>query len=76
MAQLTIYLDDETLKKIGRSAKAEKDSVSAWVKRRLVTSLNSGWPAGYFDLFGSLKDVNLARPVQPSVKLDRPRAEL
>ena len=56
MAQLTIYLDDKILKKIGASARQEKTSVSSWVKRKLTSVLDSEWPAGYFNVFGSLKD--------------------
>ncbi|MBF0387817.1 MAG: toxin-antitoxin system, antitoxin component [Candidatus Omnitrophica bacterium] len=76
MAQLTIYLDDETLKRIEKSARQEKGSVSAWVKRRLTVSLEEGWPAGYFDLFGSLKEADLKRPAQLPSSADRRRAEL
>jgi hypothetical protein len=76
MAQLTIYLDDETLKKIGRSARLEKESVSSWVKRRLVTALDTGWPVGYFDVFGSLKGTDFKRPEQVPFSKDAKRPEL
>ena len=76
MAQLTVYIDDETLKRIEFSARQEKGSVSSWVRRRLTTALDVGWPAGYFDLFGSLKNSGLERPAQIPWDKDRKRAEL
>ena len=76
MAQVTIYIDDDTLKKIERSARQHKDSISSWVKKRLIGSLAGDWPAGYFDLFCSLRDEGFARPQQPDPKADRGRAGL
>ncbi len=76
MAQLTIYIDDDTLKRIEQSARKGKESVSGWVKKKLVTSLDSGWPAHYFELFGSLKNVPLERPKQLFFDKDVKRAEL
>lgn len=75
MAQVTIYLDDETLKRVERAAKKTGTSISAWVKGRLVTSLDDDWPAGYFDLLGSLADSDLERP-KPSPARDVPRRRL
>jgi hypothetical protein len=76
MAQLTIYIDDETLRRIEKSSRQEHSSVSSWVRKRLTASLNSGWPAGYFETFSSLKSSGLERPVQISAQSDRKRAEL
>ncbi len=76
MAQLTIYIDEDTLKKIERSARQHKDSISSWVKKRLSGSLAEEWPAGYFDVFGSLRHEGFARPQQPDAKADRPREGL
>lgn len=77
MAQLTIYLDDETLKKISSAAKREHEPISRWVKKRLVTSLQHTWPAHYFELFGSLaNDETFKRPSQPSWSHDAKRQRL
>ncbi len=59
MSQLTIYLDDESLRKIENAAALEKSSVSKWVKNRLVQSLENQWPTNYFSLFGSLSEKDL-----------------
>jgi hypothetical protein len=76
MAQMTIYLDDETAARVERAARTAKSSVSAWIKERLTEALDERWPAGYFDLFGSLKDAGLERPAQPEPHTDAKRDPL
>ncbi len=76
MAQLTIYIDDETLGKISKSAKLDDDSVSAWVKKRLTGSMTDAWPKDYFKVFGSLRQADIARPKQPDAKKDCAREVL
>ena len=76
MAQLTIYLDDESIHKISEAAARENSSVSRWVKSRLLTALETQWPSGYFDVFGSLLDADLERPNQPDTNRDAHRESL
>lgn len=64
MAQITIYMDDQTLGKIELAARRAHESISKWVKKHLVGVLESNWPAGYFDLFGSLANEVFERPPQ------------
>lgn len=64
MAQLTVYIDDETRKKIELAAQRAETSVSQWVKARLSSALETEWPDGYFDLLGALSSVSLERPPQ------------
>jgi len=59
MSQLTIYLDEESLRKIENAAALEKSSVSKWVKNKLIQSLDNQWPANYSSLFGSLAENDL-----------------
>jgi hypothetical protein len=73
MAQLTIYLDDETFRKITQAAEEERSSVSKWVKKQLVTALERNWPAGYFQIVGSLADEEIERPEQREWEDDLPR---
>lgn len=70
MSQLTIYLDDNTLKKIARAAQSEKSSVSLWVKKQILRAFKSAWPDGYFELLGSLKDADLNEPEELSFSRD------
>ena len=76
MSQLTVYIDENTLKKINLAAKKEGESVSKWVKKRLEESLERGWPKGYFEWLGSLKDVDIKEPEELDWKSDAPRESL
>ena len=81
MAQLTVYIDEGTLKKISLAAKEEGESVSKWVKRRLEESFKEnlkGWPKGYLEWLDSLKDnpVDIDVPEDLGWDLDRPREKL
>jgi hypothetical protein len=76
MAQLTIYLDDDTRKRIETAARQAQVSVSQWVKDRLTQALEASWPANYFDLFGSLADSDLVRPPQPGFEQDTRRKRM
>lgn len=56
MAQLSLYIDQDTLKKVEKAAKMEKTSISKWVCQKLRLALSNEWPDNYFELFGSIKD--------------------
>ena len=73
MAQISIYIDDSTLKQIEIAAGKDHDSISKWVKKRLVSSLKTAWPKDYFDLFGALKDDSFKRPAGMKFSKDRKR---
>lgn len=75
MSQLTIYLEEETLRRVRKVARAEKRSVSEWAREKMLQGLKTGWPDGYFELFGALQDDAFHRPPQGDWKEDveRPR---
>ena len=73
MAQITLYIDEGTLKKIEMAAKREHQSISQWVKNRILKTFTSAWPENYFKVLGSLKNEDLSRPPQPPLKNDVPR---
>lgn len=76
MAQVSLYIHDEMLKKLKQSAKAEKVSLSQLVVHRLEQSYATQWPQGYFDLFGSVSDESFQRPKQGSLEDDMKREQL
>ena len=76
MAQLTLYIDDETRSKIEAAAKTAGSSVSAWVAQRLRESVEEAWPKDYFDLLGSLATSDLERPKELRGQGDIPREAL
>lgn len=57
MAQLTIYLDQETEKRVKKAARASKESVSRWARRCLSRAATpDDWPEGHFEILGSLAE--------------------
>ncbi len=76
MSQLTIYLDEASMKAIKRSARRERVSVSNWARTRLTEAVRHTWPEDYFTLFGALDDSDLARPPQSDLAMDVERQTL
>ncbi len=76
MSQVTIYLDTESMKQVKAAAKKERTSVSRWARARLCEALRPSWPAGYFSLFGELRDSGIERPAQGSLAEDAARRGL
>lgn len=76
MAQINIYVDNNTLKKIEQAAQFEHISLSKWVRMKLDRSFAKGWPKGYFDLFGCLNATDISRPEPLNHSLDTPRNKI
>ncbi len=73
MPQLSLYIDQETLKKIELAAKKEKVSISQWVKGKLQSSFEKKWPDNYFQLYGSIDDESFQKPDSLNFKNDSKR---
>ena len=56
MPQLSLYIDELTLKKIELAAKIENVSISKFVTKKLNESLHDSWPDNFESLFGSIQD--------------------
>jgi hypothetical protein len=56
MPQLSLYIDEKTLKKIAVAAKIEKLSISKFVVKRLNESMHDSWPDKFEEIFGSIND--------------------
>ncbi len=56
MGQVTIYLDNDTEKKIKTAAKASKTSVSKWITAIIKDKISTEWPQNIVNLAGSWKD--------------------
>jgi hypothetical protein len=56
MPQLSLYLDQETLRKVELAAKFEHTSISKYVVKKLNESFSNSWPENYETLFGALED--------------------
>ncbi len=73
MGQLTIYLDQETDRKVKAAARKSKISVSKWVHNAVTASLRDAWPVGFAELYGAIKDKSFEKPGQPKARDDIPR---
>jgi hypothetical protein len=56
MPQLSLYIDEKTLKKITLAAKIEKLSLSKFVVKKLNESMHDSWPDNFDKIFGSISD--------------------
>ena len=76
MPQLSLYLDEKTLKMVQQAAKLSRISVSKWVARQLRAQLHNEWPEEYFKLFGSITDPSFDGPEPMTTAADVPREAL
>ena len=76
MPQISLYIDESTLKKVETMAKNERKSISKWVRLRIKKSIEKTWPENYFTLFGRVKDKKFERPKGLKLKNDVTREKL
>ena len=76
MPQLSIYIDEKTLKQIEIAAKIEHLSISKYAVKKLIESMHSKWPEHYEELYGAMKDDTFNVERIDSFKNDAPREEL
>jgi hypothetical protein len=76
MAQVTLYLDDETAEKMRAAAKAEGTSQSRWVARLIRTRVADEWPAEVIELAGAWPDLPTAEEIRAGQREDVPREPL
>lgn len=73
MPQISLYIDESTLKKVELEAKREHVSISKWVFQQIKNKLDPQYPAGYEDLFGSIEDDTFFRHEQNDFSIDLKR---
>ena len=56
MPQLSLYIDEEILKKIEIAAKMNNISISKFVSDTMKEHLSNGWTKGFENVFGSITD--------------------
>jgi len=76
MGQVTIYIDDETVKKMTASAKAKNMSKSKWVTEVIREKVAKEWPASVKELVGSWEDFPSAAELRSDVGQDTKREAL
>ena len=76
MPQISLYIDEKTLREIEKAASEEQISMSKWVVKRIQSQLKPSYPDNYANLFGSLSEDQLSRPDQLSFQSDSHRESL
>ena len=75
MPQISLYIDETTLKKVEQQAKLSHVSISKWVAEQIRNKIEPRYPDDFASLYGSLED-ELERPEQISSLIDSKREQL
>ena len=73
MPQISLYIDEITLKKVEDAARKNHVSISKWVAQQIREKISPSYPDGFEDLFGSVGDDSIFRPGQPIHEVDSKR---
>lgn len=76
MAQITIYLDDDTSRRAREAAATAGVSVSRWIAEMIRHHSVSEWPAGVAALAGSWSEIPTADELRLHPPDDLPRESL
>ena len=76
MPQISLYIDDKTLKKVEDAAKRQHTSISKWVAEQLRSTVDPVYPAQFEELFGSIKDETFMESKEIPFSSDYSRSEL
>ena len=56
MPQISLYIDEQTLKKVENAAQKQHVSISKWVAEQIRSRVEPIYPANFESLFGSISD--------------------
>ena len=76
MAQVTLYLDEETAAKLKAAAKASGLSQSKWVTKMIRQKVADAWPPQVAALAGAWPDLPEAEELRRERGQDAPRENL
>ncbi len=76
MPQISLYIDEKTLKQVELAAKIENISISKYVVNKLRESMHTEWPRNYDLLFGSIDDDTFCAPPDMDYTQDAPREQI
>ncbi len=75
MPQISLYIDEATLKKVESAASRQHVSISRWVADQIRSKVEPVYPKEFETLFGSLSDDSFVRPEQTGFAQDSRREE-
>ena len=76
MGQVTIYLDDETEKRVRDSAESSGVSVSKWIAQRIEKDARTEWPTSVRALAGAWPDLPSSEQIRRHSTKDVKRGRL
>jgi hypothetical protein len=76
MGQITIYLDDETEKKMKQAAESRHLSKSRWISELIRDRLREQWPDSVREIPGSWTDAPSAEELRKGMGPDYSREKL
>lgn len=76
MAQVTLYMDDETRRQMREAAEAAGLSMSAWLVAVVRERIASDWPQDVLELQGAWMDFPDAESLRQVGAVDAPRDAL
>ena len=76
MPQLTLYLDEETDRKMRKAARAAGVSRSRWAAEAIRKKLGDEWPESFMRLAGAWKDFPTADGLRGQLGRDARREKL
>lgn len=76
MAQITLYLDEDTARRMRQAAQEAGVSQSKWVADLIKTRINDEWPRSVIELAGAWPDFPDAEALRSSEISDVPRESL
>ncbi|MDX1417834.1 MAG: hypothetical protein R3293_26770 [Candidatus Promineifilaceae bacterium] len=76
MAQITIYLDQETAERMRAFVESRRISQSKWVAELIRERLQTEWPEHIVELAGAWKDFPTVEEIREDLGHDVPREKL
>jgi hypothetical protein len=76
MPQISLYIDELTLKKAENAARQQHVSISKWVAEQIRARLEPVYPSGFEQLFGSISDDTFLKPNDMTFSKDTHRESL
>lgn len=76
MPQISLYIDEPTLRKVESAALRQHVSISRWVADQIRAKVEPVYPKGYEDLFGSIADESFVEPEETGFASDTQRESM
>ena len=75
MPQISLYIDESTLRKVEGAASRQHVSISKWVAEQIRAKVEQVFPKNFENLFGSISDESFSRPIELNPSSDSLREQ-